>query len=74
MQEMKDERKQNVRFADIIKKPINIQFSKTDSDEESITNVSSSELKLLSGVLAKLFKIKNISLELHSFHSFNILQ
>lgn len=40
MQEFKEERKQNVRFADIVTKPINIHFSKSDSDEDSNTNVS----------------------------------
>lgn len=39
MQEFKEERKQNVRFADIVTKPINIHFSKSDSDEDSNTNV-----------------------------------
>lgn len=40
MQEFKEERKQNVRFADIVTKPISIHFSKSDSDEDSNTNVS----------------------------------
>ncbi|XP_054261543.1 centrosomal protein of 164 kDa isoform X2 [Macrosteles quadrilineatus] len=44
IQEMKDERKQNVRFADIINKPINIEFSKSDSEDESTTNDSSNDL------------------------------
>ncbi|XP_046665695.1 centrosomal protein of 164 kDa-like isoform X2 [Homalodisca vitripennis] len=40
IQEMKDERKQNVRFADIVNKPINIQFSKSDSEDDSTTDSS----------------------------------
>lgn len=39
VQEMKEERKQNVRFADIINKPIKIHFSKSDSEDDSNINV-----------------------------------